>query len=102
VKPEDHARNLKTLGEALPALAEQAQAKALQGRAAIRATTFDRMPVAGSTQQPGVFILSGLGSRGFCTAPLLAEHLTALALDLPSPLPGALQDLMVTARLQKN
>ena len=99
---EDHARNLKTLTEALPDLAEQAVGLSLRGRAAIRATTFDRMPVAGRTEQAGVYLLGGLGSRGFCTAPLLAEHLVAAALDLPSPLPRGLQDLMVTARLQKN
>jgi tRNA 5-methylaminomethyl-2-thiouridine biosynthesis bifunctional protein len=102
VVPEDHARNLKTLAEALPDLAAQAAASPLHGRAAIRATTFDRLPVAGMTEQPGVFVLGGLGSRGFCTAPILAEHIVATALDLPSPLPAALQHLMVTGRLQKS
>ena len=98
---EDHRRNLKTLSEALPALALEAQDLPLQGRAAIRATTFDRLPVAGPLEAPGLYLLGGLGSRGFCTAPLLAEHLTAMALGLSSPLPRALQDLIVTARLQK-
>jgi tRNA 5-methylaminomethyl-2-thiouridine biosynthesis bifunctional protein len=99
VSGEDHARNLKTLAEALPDLAERAAAVPLEGRASIRATTFDRMPAAGPLDAAGVYLLGGLGSRGFCTAPLLAEHLTALALDLPSPLPRGLQDLMVTTRL---
>ena len=98
---EDHLRNLKTLSEALPALAQQAQDLPLHGRAAIRATTFDRLPVAGALEAPGLYLLGGLGSRGFCTAPLLAEHLMAMALGLSSPLPRALQDLIVTARLQK-
>lgn len=102
VTDEDHRRNLKTLGEALPHLAEQAGARPLHGRAAIRATTFDRMPAAGAQDQPGLYLLGGLGSRGFCTAPLLAEHLAAVALNLPSPLPRPLQNLIVTARLQKN
>lgn len=102
VLAEDHARNLKTLAEALPDLAERAGSGVLHGRAAIRATTFDRLPVAGPAKQAGVYLLGGLGSRGFCTAPLLAEHLAATALDLPSPLPRTFQDLMVTARLQKN
>ena len=102
VTTEDHARNLKSLGQALPDLAEQAQARALHGRAAIRATTFDRLPAAGIQDEPGLYLLGGLGSRGFCTAPLLAEHLAALALDMPSPLPRGLHDLIVTTRLQKN
>ncbi|HRD29652.1 MAG TPA: hypothetical protein PLO65_15230, partial [Caulobacter sp.] len=42
----------------------------------------------------GLFILAGLGSRGFCTAPLLAEHVAALALDAPSPLPAPLASLV--------
>lgn len=102
VRAEDHARNLKILAEALPKLAEEAATRPLRGRAAIRATTFDRLPAAGATGQDGVFILGGLGSRGFCTAPLLGEHLAAMALDLPSPVPRALQHLMVTERLQKS
>jgi tRNA 5-methylaminomethyl-2-thiouridine biosynthesis bifunctional protein len=30
-----------------------------------------------------------LGSRGFCVAPLLGEHLAARCLNQPSPLPEA-------------
>ncbi|MDP1778123.1 MAG: hypothetical protein Q8K90_05885, partial [Brevundimonas sp.] len=30
------------------------------------------------------------GSRGFCVAPLLAEHVAALAMGAPSPLPADL------------
>lgn len=99
VLAEDHARNLQTLSEGLPGLAGQAAGRPVRGRAAIRATTFDRMPVAGPAALPGLYLLGGLGSRGFCTAPLLAEHLAAVALDLPSPLPRGLQHLMVTTRL---
>ena len=46
----------------------------------------DRLPLAGRLDE-GLFVLSGLGSRGFCAAPLLAEHVAALALGAPSPLP---------------
>jgi tRNA 5-methylaminomethyl-2-thiouridine biosynthesis bifunctional protein len=38
----------------------------------------------------GLFMLGGLGSRGFCVAPLLAEHVAALATGAPSPLPADL------------
>jgi tRNA 5-methylaminomethyl-2-thiouridine biosynthesis bifunctional protein len=101
VSPEDHARNLKTLAEGLPELAAAMEGRALEGRAAVRATTFDRLPVAGPLGQSGLFILGGLGSRGFCTAPLLAEHLAAEALGAPSPLPNSLKNLILTSRLQK-
>jgi len=102
VLAEDHARNLATLAQGLPALAAAVEGRPLHGRAAVRATTFDRLPVAGSTKDSGLYLLGGLGSRGFCTAPLLAEHLAAEALGAPSPLPNSLKDLILTSRLQKN
>ena len=102
VSPEDHARNLKTLAEGLPDLAAAALDRPLEGRAAVRATTFDRMPAAGALPEPGLWLLGGLGSRGFCTAPLLAEHLAAEVLGAPSPLPNTLTDLNLTLRLEKN
>jgi len=55
----------------------------------VRATTRDRLPVAGILDA-GLFVLGGLGSRGFVAAPLLAEHVAALIADSPSPLPRAL------------
>ncbi|GAA0870501.1 tRNA (5-methylaminomethyl-2-thiouridine)(34)-methyltransferase MnmD [Brevundimonas basaltis] len=84
------ARNLDTLGARLPGLAARvAAAGGIRSRAAIRATTPDRLPLAGRLA-PGLFALTGLGSRGFCVAPLLAEHVAALATGTPSPLPAPL------------
>ncbi|EKY30300.1 hypothetical protein HMPREF0185_00508, partial [Brevundimonas diminuta 470-4] len=54
-------------------------------RVAVRATTPDRLPLCGEWR-PGLFVLTGMGSRGFCVAPLLGEHLAALAMGRPSPL----------------
>ena len=43
-------------------------AATLPARAAIRATTPDHLPIAGPIAgQPGLFVLSGLGSRGLTT-----------------------------------
>ena len=84
------AHNLRTLEARLPELAARvAAAGSVRSRAAIRATTPDRLPLAGELA-PGLFALTGLGSRGFCVAPLLAEHVAALATGSPSPLPAAL------------
>ena len=84
------ARNLQALETRLPALAARvAAAGTVRNRAAIRATTPDRLPLAGDLA-PGLFVLTGLGSRGFCVAPLLAEHVAALAAGAPSPLPASL------------
>lgn len=85
----DDARNLALLTEILPGLAAQVAGGPLSSRAGVRAAARDRLPVAGPLPgREGLFILSGLGSRGFCTAPLLAEHVAALALGAPSPLPA--------------
>ncbi len=84
-------------------------------RAAVRCSSPDHLPVVGavpSTAQfneladlykalplqryqvpsveQNVFVLSGLGSRGLTTAPLLAELLTSQIVNRPLPLPGDL------------
>ncbi|HYD28055.1 tRNA (5-methylaminomethyl-2-thiouridine)(34)-methyltransferase MnmD [Brevundimonas sp.] len=95
------ARNLETLAARLPRLAERiAKAGNLGSRTAIRATTPDRLPLSGEAA-PGLFVLTGLGSRGFCVAPLLAEHVAALAVGTPSPLPAALSARVEPKRFVK-
>ncbi|HWQ86798.1 tRNA (5-methylaminomethyl-2-thiouridine)(34)-methyltransferase MnmD [Brevundimonas sp.] len=103
VRPGDSARNLAALAARLPATAARVEAAGSgQARAAVRATTPDRLPLAGAVPgRPGLFVLGGLGSRGFCAAPLLAEHVAALALGAPSPLPGDLAGRVDPARLLK-
>lgn len=85
---EATARNRAALAAALPALAEAARTAPRGGRrTAVRATTPDRLPLCGEWT-PGLFVLTGLGSRGFCVAPLLGEHLAARLTGRPSPLPA--------------
>ncbi len=100
VLAEDHARNLQTLAQAFTDLAAAASTLPLEGRAALRAATRDRMPIAGEVI-PGVYVLSGLGSRGFTTAPILAEYIASLLTMPPSPLPYANQAIVDTSRLRK-
>jgi tRNA 5-methylaminomethyl-2-thiouridine biosynthesis bifunctional protein len=100
VREADHARNLATLAAALPGLAGQLAEAPLAGRAAIRATTPDRLPIAGPLAE-GLFALTGFGSRGFSLAPLLAEHVVALALGAPSPLPADLAALVEPGRFAR-
>lgn len=89
VRAADTRRNLETLATRFPDLAATIDPAAVASRAAIRATTRDRLPVCGAVpDRPGLFVLGGLGSRGFCLAPLLADHIVALTLDRPSPLPA--------------
>jgi tRNA 5-methylaminomethyl-2-thiouridine biosynthesis bifunctional protein len=93
VREEDNARNLALVAKGLPDLAAQLASVPLEARASIRATTPDRLPLAGCWAE-GLFVLSGLGSKGFCAAPLLAEHIAASALARPSPLARALSALV--------
>ena len=85
---EASARNLATVAARLPGLAARiAAAGPARAGVGVRATTPDRLPLAGAVPgTEGLFILGGLGSRGFCAAPLLAEHIAALATGRPSPL----------------
>lgn len=89
----DHRRNLETLAKGLPVLAGRLGQSPLTGRAAVRATTADHLPLAGRLDE-GLHVLGGLGGRGFCLAPLLAEHVVAQILALPSPLPRGLSHLV--------
>lgn len=101
IRPADHARNLQTLAAARPTLATTLDPGRLKGRASIRATTADRLPLAGPAEAPGLFLLTGFGSRGFSWAPLLAEHVAAQALGMASPLPRDLADLVDPARFAR-
>jgi tRNA 5-methylaminomethyl-2-thiouridine biosynthesis bifunctional protein len=96
-RPDDDRRNLAALAAQLPALAARLAGAEIEGRAGVRAATPDRLPIAGRLA-PGLFVLGGLGSRGFTLAPLLAEHLAAAALGAPSPLPEPLQRIVTPER----
>jgi tRNA 5-methylaminomethyl-2-thiouridine biosynthesis bifunctional protein len=100
LRAEDRRRNLEAVAGALPGLAARLAAAPLTDWSAIRATTRDYLPLAGAAPgaPPGLLVLTGLGSRGFCLAPLLAEHLAACAMGAPSPLPAPLSTLVDPGR----
>ena len=102
LRDQDHQRNRDALAAALPDLAARISEQALSGRAALRATTADHLPLAGPAQgAEGLFLLTGFGSRGFSMAPLLAEHVAAQALGAPSPLPRDLAELVAPDRFAR-
>lgn len=100
LRQDDHDRNRGALAAALPQLARRLEGRPLEGRASVRATTADHLPLAGAAPhaEAGLFLLGGFGSRGFSLAPLLAEHVAALALGAPSPMPAHLSDLVDPVR----
>ncbi len=102
VREEDHGRNLAALSEGLPRLAERLADASLQGRASIRVATPDYLPLAGPAPgQAGLFVLTGFSARGFTLAPLLAEHVAAVAMGAPSPLPRPLANFVDPSRFAR-
>ena len=75
---------LTRLEQARPRLSRALQGAEIKSRAAVRATTSDHRPLCGRWAQ-GIWILSGLGGRGFSWAPMLGEHLAAEMTATPSP-----------------
>jgi tRNA 5-methylaminomethyl-2-thiouridine biosynthesis bifunctional protein len=98
--PEGERRNLATLGERMPETAAGISPDSLESRASVRATTPDRAPLAGMIE-PGLFVLGGLGGRGFTWAPLLAEHVAARLTGAPSPLPLELSEVVAPDRYER-
>ena len=97
---EDDRRNLAEVAGRLPVLAARLAAADIRGRASVRATVPDNLPLAGPLADK-LFVLGVLGGRGFTLAPLLAEHIAALALGAPSPLPAPVAALLNPGRFSE-
>ena len=87
VSIEAHARNRDMLAIVAPDLASQIDLASVHGRASVRVTTNDNMPVVGrvSAADDGLFVITALGSRGFTTAFLCAELIACQACNEPVP-----------------
>lgn len=91
--PESHRENLTQLTSMLPGIQLKTDPQKLDGRVAFRCTTHDYQPVVGpvrETSPPGLYLLTGLGSKGLAYAPLLAEYLADCLTDQPRALPDSL------------
>ncbi|MDE2420122.1 MAG: FAD-dependent 5-carboxymethylaminomethyl-2-thiouridine(34) oxidoreductase MnmC [Gammaproteobacteria bacterium] len=84
----EHEFNLNLFKEEFPQFAENLPPiTTWQGRASLRALPRDSMPVVGQVPQMNdVFVLAGLGSKGFSYAPLCAELLAAQILNEALPM----------------
>ena len=102
IRATDNARNLAQLSDLMPSLAAQLDPNTLSARASLRAAGLDHLPVAGALEgQDGVYVLGGLGARGFTLSPLLAEHIAAKALGHPSPLPDWVGQALEPGRFER-
>ena len=104
---EARAENLAALARLAPDIAGSIDASTLQSRAALRATTQDRAPIAGAlpdaergpgARHDGVYVLGGLGARGLTLAPLLGETIASLMRDEPQALSGPALDAIDPVR----
>jgi tRNA 5-methylaminomethyl-2-thiouridine biosynthesis bifunctional protein len=87
VTRDRHIHNKTILSDIAPELAQQIDVDVLGGRSSIRVTTPDHLPVAGPApgDQSGLYVLAGLGSRGYTTAFLCAEVIACMATNEPAP-----------------
>ena len=117
-------RNYDLLHEKIPSLKSLNPLQPIQGRASLRATTADRLVIAGGVPdssfyqkhyadlrhgkpldhypnagyQPGLYCLTGLGSRGFQTALLAAEAVVSTLSSTPLPIPEDIMHAIHPAR----
>ena len=124
LRPADHRANLAQIealtgvSPTLPLAWFESGSRALDGRVAWRWAVDDRLPVVGPVplaaaqmrgmrrleqprhvpRAPGLYVFTGLGSRGITWAPLLGELLAAGITGAPLPLPGSLVDALDPAR----
>lgn len=124
LRASEQEHNLQLLEALSPALAAGWQDAALGGRAALRATTPDHLPLAGPLPDRdaflrnyaalqhnaravigeaghyigGLWLFGAFGGRGLCYIPLAAELLASQLLNTPRPLPRDLQAALAPAR----
>ncbi|MEM7730155.1 MAG: tRNA (5-methylaminomethyl-2-thiouridine)(34)-methyltransferase MnmD [Pseudomonadota bacterium] len=89
LRPQDDARNLAQATDN----GVKVGPEATSFRASVRVNSPDTLPrlvrFAHQRTEQDIWVLSGLGSRGFVFAPLLGEALASLYLGEPSPLDAA-------------
>ena len=93
VRDGDRMRNLELLARAMPQRAEAAAKLPMRSRAAVRVASRDHLPRVGEIT-PGVLVLTGLGGRGLCLAPLMARAVMARIAGLPGQLPNMVKNLI--------
>ncbi len=121
--PEATATNIAAIARTAPALARGLDPAASRPRVSVRCTTPDRLPVAGPVPDwgfyagaydglrtglkidypsaqtlAGLFVLTGLGSRGLVTAPLCAAMIAAEIAGAPTPVEADIAEALHPAR----
>jgi tRNA 5-methylaminomethyl-2-thiouridine biosynthesis bifunctional protein len=110
--PASHHENIMELQTMLPGMLSSpdeliASVETIEGRTAFRCTTHDYQPVAGElydaqgNEVPGIYLLTGFGSKGLTYAPLLAEYVADILTGQPACLPARLARRVRTQRMHR-
>ncbi|MEC8324932.1 MAG: bifunctional tRNA (5-methylaminomethyl-2-thiouridine)(34)-methyltransferase MnmD/FAD-dependent 5-carboxymethylaminomethyl-2-thiouridine(34) oxidoreductase MnmC [Pseudomonadota bacterium] len=120
ISSSDNLINLNQLRSFYPEQLGITEESILDAKAAIRCTTPDHQPIVGEVPDEdtlltnfaplrngkhynfathpnpnnGLYVFSGLGARGLCTAPLAAEMLVAALCDEPLPVPTHISEML--------
>ncbi|MBS0318521.1 MAG: FAD-dependent oxidoreductase, partial [Proteobacteria bacterium] len=90
----DDLANLQRLHELLPGaaqwLAPDFDAARVRSWSGVRCAAPDRLPLAGATALPGLWLCTAMGSRGLALAPLCGELLAARLHAEPLPVEASL------------
>jgi len=94
--------NLARLEAILPGAGERFAVDAVDGRASLRATLPDRLPVVGAVGgHPGLFVAAGYASRGVVWAGVLGEALADGMMGQPLPLEADLMRAIAPDRFAR-
>ncbi len=91
VRDAEHVENRHRLAAIAPSLEAELPTDGLQGRASLRATTPDRLPIVGRIAD-GLWVSTGHGARGLTWSAWLAEFVASQIEQTPSPLPADLAE----------
>jgi tRNA 5-methylaminomethyl-2-thiouridine biosynthesis bifunctional protein len=95
--------NLARLEAILPGAGERFPPDAVSGRASLRATLPDRLPLLGAVGgAAGLYVAAGYASRGVVWAGLLGEALADLMTQQPLPLEADLMRAIAPGRFGRN
>jgi tRNA 5-methylaminomethyl-2-thiouridine biosynthesis bifunctional protein len=95
--------NLARLEAILPGAGERVGAGEASGRASLRATLPDRLPLVGAVDaHPGLYVAAGYASRGVVWAGLLGEALADLMTGQPLPLEADLMQAIAPGRFRRH
>ncbi|WP_018507812.1 bifunctional tRNA (5-methylaminomethyl-2-thiouridine)(34)-methyltransferase MnmD/FAD-dependent 5-carboxymethylaminomethyl-2-thiouridine(34) oxidoreductase MnmC [Thiobacillus thioparus] len=99
---ESDLANLARLEGILPGAGERVAVGQVSGRASLRATLPDRLPLVGAVDgQPGLYVAAGYASRGVVWAGVLGEALADQMTGQPRPLETELMRAIAPGRFER-